>query len=92
MIRSINLNSFSMKLIVAFPVAIFLDIIDYIPLTYITPGLLQIADILSVVILFPFIGPISFIGLIDILPLIGLLPTYTILVIIRLFMYLGSKK
>jgi hypothetical protein len=81
-----------MKLVIAFPIAVFLDALDYIPVTYLFPGLLQFADVISSIFMFFLIGPLSFVGLVDLVPVLGLAPTFTILVIVRYAVYVGTKK
>jgi len=91
-LRSIKSNSTLIKILIALPLAIFVDILDYIPLGYLTPGLFQLADIISAFIFYVLIGPLAIVGLVDLVPIVGLLPTFTGLVIARLVIYLGVKK
>ena len=91
-LRSIKSNSTLIKILIALPLAIFVDILDYIPLGYLTPGLFQIADIISAFIFYFLIGPLAVVGLVDLVPVVGLLPTFTGLVIARLIIYLGFHK
>ena len=91
-LRVVTSNSTLTKIIIALPLAIFVDALDYIPLGYLTPGLFQLADIISAFIFYFLIGPLAVVGLVDLVPIVGLLPTFTGLVIARLVIYLGVKK
>lgn len=90
--RNISTNQTLLKILIAFPLAVFVDILDYIPLGYLTPGLFQLADIISAFIFYVLIGPLAVVGLADLIPIVGLFPTFTALVIARFVMYLGVKK
>jgi hypothetical protein len=90
--RSLKTNSVLIKIIIAFPLALFVDILDYIPLGYLTPGLFQAADLISAFIFYFLIGPLAVIGLVDLVPIVGLFPTFTALVIGRFVIYWGVHK
>lgn len=66
---------------VAWVIAIFLDVVDYVAFGWI-PIIGDALDVLGMVLLYPFIGFGAFVGIIEFIPVIGdLMPSFILAVL-----------